>query len=236
MVGIDPAGPGRDRSVCIATAGGAIVGQMVSTAADASGDIINFLRSCGSRLRVVNVDSAGLGWYLLSLIRNGGFRCTGINVGSASREPERFTNLKAERYWHLRERLLKGTIWGLSDEMLAELASINYLIDPRGKTAIEDKASVKSALGRSPDLAEALMLALGEPSYEPFAWTPVSSPRLLRGSPINAWGGGSSGSTSDRNSENAIGRHVAAAEDRAARFARKRSRFSRNRHGSWRLY
>ena len=41
------------------------------------------------------------------------------------------------------------------------------MIDPHGRTAIEDKASVKSALGKSPDLAEALMLAIGEPPHEP---------------------------------------------------------------------
>jgi hypothetical protein len=59
----------------------------------------------------------------------------------------------------------------LSEEDLSELAAISYVIDNRGKTGIEDKASVKSALGRSPDHAEALMLALGEPSYAPFRYS-----------------------------------------------------------------
>jgi hypothetical protein len=53
----------------------------------------------------------------------------------------------------LRERFLMGEVTGLSDEMLGELAVINYVIDSRGRTAIEDKASVRSALGRSPDYA-----------------------------------------------------------------------------------
>jgi hypothetical protein len=42
----------------------------------------------------------------------------------------------------------------LSDEALSELAAISYVIDSRGRTAIEDKASVKSALGKSPDIAK----------------------------------------------------------------------------------
>jgi len=70
----------------------------------------------------------------------------------------------------------RGEISGLSDEALGELAAINYVIDARGKTAMEDKSSVKSALGRSPDIAEALMLALGEPAYEPFRFTPLLLP------------------------------------------------------------
>lgn len=91
----------------------------------------------------------------------------------SAEDKERFANCEAERYWHLRERFLRGEISGLRDEELGELASIGYVIDPRGKTAIEDKASVKSTLGRSPDHAESLMLALGEPSYEPFRFTPL---------------------------------------------------------------
>ena len=87
-------------------------------------------------------------------------QCGVIGAGAK----ERFSNLKAERYWNLRDRILKNEISGLSDEDLAELAAVYYVIDNRGKTGIEDKAAIKSALGRSPDHAESLMLALGEPS------------------------------------------------------------------------
>jgi hypothetical protein len=64
---------------------------------------------------------------------------------------------------------------GLSDECLSELAAIDYLIDSRGKTAIEDKTSVKSTLGKSPDLAESLMLCLGEITFEPFIYKPIGN-------------------------------------------------------------
>jgi hypothetical protein len=47
------------------------------------------------------------------------------------------------------------------------------VIDSRVKTAIEDKATVRSALGKSPDLAEALMLAPGEPPYEKIVYRPL---------------------------------------------------------------
>jgi hypothetical protein len=69
--------------------------------------------------------------------------------------------------------LFGARVSGLSDEALGELAAINYVIDARGKTAIEDQAGVRSALGRSPDIAEALMVAMGEPRYEPFRHTPL---------------------------------------------------------------
>ena len=171
VIGCDPAGPGRDRTVCKATAGGAVIDTMVSTKPDASGDVLAFIRRHQDRLRIVKVDSNGLGFHLVTIILNNGFPCEGLNASSSAQDRERFTNLKAERYWNLRDQILKNEISGLSEEDLSELAAISYVIDNRGKTGIEDKASVKSALGRSPDHAEALMLALGEPSYAPFRYS-----------------------------------------------------------------
>ncbi len=127
-------------------------------------------------MRIVKVDSGGLGFHLVTIILNAGFPCEGLNAASSAQDKERFANLKAERFWNLRERFLKGEISGLSDEELSELAAIGYVINPRGLTAIEAKESVKSALGRSPDHAEALMLALGEASYEPYRYQPLLIP------------------------------------------------------------
>jgi hypothetical protein len=57
--------------------------------------------------------------------------------------------------------------------MLAELTAITWLVDVHGRIAIEGKAEVKAALGHSPDLAEALMLALGEGPPQAYAYTPA---------------------------------------------------------------
>jgi hypothetical protein len=173
IIGVDVAGPGKDRTVCVATSGGAILETAAFTDADARGPVLEFIGRWSGRLKLVRVDSAGIGFYFLEHIRTAGHPCVGINVGSVSAEPERFRNLKAERYWHLRQRFQAGEVSGLSDEMLAELASISYLIDPHGRTVIEDKASVKATLGRSPDLAEALMLALGELPPKPWVYQSV---------------------------------------------------------------
>jgi len=173
IIGVDVAGPGRDRTVACATCGGAILETQAFTDADARGPVLEFIGRFKDHVKVVRVDSSGIGFYFCEHLRSEGYRSVGINVGSASSEPERFRNLKAQRFWHLRERFQRGEVAGLSDEILAELASISYLINARGQTEIEDKASVKAALGHSPDLAEALMLALGELPPEPFAYIPA---------------------------------------------------------------
>ena len=162
IIGVDVTDAGRDRTVCVAVAGGAIVDLMVTTDNDARGPVLAFLRKHADRLSTVRIDSIGLGYYFAEHVRGAGYRVEPINVSRAAEEPERFTNLKAQRYWHLRQRFIAGNISGLSDAMFEELAPIAYVIDPKGRTAIEDKASVRSTIGRSPDLAEALMLAAGD--------------------------------------------------------------------------
>lgn len=172
-IGCDPAGPGKDLTACVAVAGGTILDIATFSDADARGRVIEFIKRWKDRVRLVNVDSGGLGFYFTEHVRSQGFRTIGLNAASAASDRERYTNLKAERYFHLRQAFIKGAISGLDDETLGELASMAYVVDPHGRIAIEDKASVKSALGHSPDRGEALMLAAGEDEHQPWTYTPV---------------------------------------------------------------
>ena len=177
-IGLDVSGPGSDRTVATAVAGGAILDVGIWTDSDARGPVVQFLKKWSSRLKLVRVDCTGIGWYMLEHLRSEGFRCIGINAGASAEDKERFTNAKSEQLWFLRGRFQRGEVSGLSNECLAELAAINYVIDPKGRTAIEDKASVKSILGRSPDLADSLALALGTADPLPYEYrTPPLDPR-----------------------------------------------------------
>lgn len=160
-VGIDVAGPGRDRTVAVAVAGGTILEIGIWTDADSRGRLVEFLSRWSSRLRTVRIDSAGIGYPVMLHLRDHHFSVEGVNVAAAAHDKERFANLKAERFWSLRESLVKGEVSGLTDAMLAELAAINYGIDSSGRTMVEANSAARSELGRSPDLADALMLGLG---------------------------------------------------------------------------
>lgn len=62
----------------------------------------------------------------------------------------------------------QGHVSGLvNDDLIGEVAATYWLIDNRsGRTAIEPKESLKVTLGRSPDLADALMLSeLGDEHF-----------------------------------------------------------------------
>jgi hypothetical protein len=73
-------------------------------------------------------------------------------------------NLRAAAYWRLREALdpVNGSTIALPPdaELLADLCAPTWHLDRgSGKVQIEDKDEVKKRLGRSPDCADAVVLA-----------------------------------------------------------------------------
>ena len=84
-------------------------------------------------------------------------------MGESAHDSRRFANRKAEYYWALQERFQQGTISGVTDELtLSQLATIRYRQTPQGKIAIESKEEARKRGVKSPDRAEALMLAYGK--------------------------------------------------------------------------
>ena len=112
-----------------------------------------------AHLGLVNVDAAGIGWYMAQHLAEY-FRVQAINVGQAATDSERFVNLKAELYWGVRMRFESRDVAGLTDEKtIAQLASIRYQHNARGQVVIESKEEARKRGVRSPDRAEAVMLA-----------------------------------------------------------------------------
>ena len=89
-----------------------------------------------------------------------------------------FANLRAESHWHLRTLLEQGQIALPHDEELFdELAAIRWRATSNGKIQVEPKEDLKNRLGRSPDRADAVVLAFS-------AW----APRKARSTEAVHWG------------------------------------------------
>jgi phage terminase large subunit-like protein len=164
IAGLDVAGPGEDESVLVVRQGPAILDVRAFGDADARGPVLAALRAWRHRGLVrVNVDTAGLGHYVARHLDDAGLRVRDINVGESPTTDdarERYANLKGELYWALRERFADGDISGLTDRtMLAQLAGLRYQHDNRGRVKIESKDDAVKRGQKSPDRAEALMLA-----------------------------------------------------------------------------
>jgi hypothetical protein len=142
-------------------------------AEDTRGEVVAFLAPHRERLTLVRVDAIGIGHNFGLHLRDQGFKVDLVNVAQpCESKPEldshdpaaRFANEKARLYQNLADAFEHDQVEGLSDdETIAQLSRLLFEIDSRGRVKIESKESAAQRGEPSPDRAEALMLALGEP-------------------------------------------------------------------------
>ncbi|TAD90049.1 MAG: hypothetical protein EAZ99_07420 [Alphaproteobacteria bacterium] len=119
----------------------------------------------------IKVDEIGLGAGLVDVLRASGLPVTGINVARAAQASDRFVNRRAELWWRLRERAEAGDLdLPDDDSLIAEMARLRWGLDGRGRIALEAKAAARAELGRSPDRADALLLAFADADRPVAAW------------------------------------------------------------------
>lgn len=111
-----------------------------------------------------NVDIAGVGQGVRTALRLAGVAFSEVNFASASYAFDssgqlRFANVRAEAYWRFREALERGEVDLPDDrELLAELCAARWSLTTEG-IQLELKDNIVKRLGRSPDLADAVVLA-----------------------------------------------------------------------------
>lgn len=120
----------------------------------------------------VKVDSIGIGWGIVGRLRElrsegkHSARIAAINVGERSRRADRFPRLRDELWWEIGRELSRTGGWNLSaidDETVAQLTAPRYEIDSSGRVDVEAKEKTRKRLSRSPDDADALILAFTRP-------------------------------------------------------------------------
>lgn len=119
---------------------------------------------------VVKVDSIGIGFGVIGELRNlanagkHNAQIIGVNVSEKSSQPDKFKNLRAEIWWEIGRGLSERAGWDLSgmansDTTVAQLLEPLWEVDAQGRIFVEPKDEIKKRLGRSPDNADALLLA-----------------------------------------------------------------------------
>jgi len=165
QAGLDVAGPGEDETVLCIRDGPKVLHLQAWPQADPRGEVAATLAPYKEKIEV-NIDSCGIGYYMARHLEDLGFVVSDVNVGNAPSDREKYSNLKAELYWALRMRLESSEMSGLLDKTaIAQLASIRYKTDPRGRIVIESKDDARKRGVKSPDRAEAIMLAFA-PSFQ----------------------------------------------------------------------
>lgn len=118
------------------------------------------------RLRMIKIDSNGMGAGVFDNLVHLGRRVHGINVSHAPRNRRKFADLTTELWWHLRDLLhpMAQNPIALPRDMrlLGELSGRRYRMNKDNQIQIESKDDFKKRLGRSPDRADAAVLAYAE--------------------------------------------------------------------------
>lgn len=135
------------------------------------GKVVQFARDVNATR--IKVDTIGIGWgvvgWLQDRVREGVLppetEIVPVNVGERSWDIRQFPRLRDEVWWMGRE-LTQDAGWDLrelDDDTLGQLIAPKYKPTPQGQTKVEPKEETKERLGRSPDDADALLLAFYDP-------------------------------------------------------------------------
>ena len=179
IFGVDVAREGDDRSVIFPRRGPVADGFEHRVDVMKEKDTMDLVERILQRIRLeqpdlVVIDATGVGGPVVDVLqRQPGIReglIQGVNSSSKSPEPYR-ANYRAHMYMELKSRVCRREI-RLPDwqDLRDELGAIEYLYRKSDNwMQLEAKSAMKSRLGRSPDLADALALtfALPDMHYQP---------------------------------------------------------------------
>lgn len=113
-----------------------------------------------TRAGVAHVDYIGIGRGVVDRAKQLKLPVVGVNVGEKALDDKAFYNKRAEAYWHLRDLFQADAIDIDPDDedLAAQLLDIRY-DSASGRILLESKETMKRRGKRSPDRADAVMLA-----------------------------------------------------------------------------
>ncbi len=109
---------------------------------------------------VAYIDEVGVGGGVCDQCTRAGAPVQGVNVQRQAMQKTRFSNMRHELWWTVREKLRTGEMTlPFDDDLIADLTCIKYSFDPLGRIQVEEKEQTIKRLGRSPDAGDALALS-----------------------------------------------------------------------------
>lgn len=165
-IGCDTARFGDDPNVFVARQG--VVVHMPVIMRNARGPVLaarvaTMRQRWGGRPVVFVDDTGGYGATLIDSMLTAGIPSIPVNFSGKAIDP-RYENKRAEMYWNMAEAIKDRLALppGLTD-IIPELTQAHYTFTKKGKLILEDKDVIKDAIGRSPNIADALALTFANP-------------------------------------------------------------------------
>jgi hypothetical protein len=139
-------------------------------AMEAAGYAVQAIKATGASR--IKIDVCGIGWGVVGRLKElrpeHGAEVVGVNVGEASTDPARFPKLRDQIWWEVGRELSQSGGWDLSeldDETIGQLIAPRWSPDSSGRVKVEPKDKTRTRIGRSPDDADALLLAFAKGSH-----------------------------------------------------------------------
>lgn len=167
VLGVDVARFGDDSTVITARRGLHCMEQMVYKGLDtmqAADRVIMAMQKYKPVAVFVDVGAMGAG--VIDRLRQLNYYVIEVNFAGAAMDG-RYANRRAEMYFKCKEWMESGG--GIPNEptLKSELSTVSYLFTKTGKIILEPKEKLKEKIGKSPDLADSLVLTFAAPVYNP---------------------------------------------------------------------
>jgi hypothetical protein len=167
-IGVDVARFGNDRTVISMRQGGKarIIHKAVGNDTMETAAIVRkYIHAYQAELAAI--DTIGVGAGVFDRLSEQEEPVFAMIASARAKDFITFSNARAEWYWNLREILERGEldIDEEDEELLSELASLQFKVDTRGRILIESKEDMKKRGLPSPDLADGLVLSFGAPVF-----------------------------------------------------------------------
>ena len=166
ILGVDVARFGDDRTVLCVRQG--LWTRDVRTFTGLSTmEVANRVIDCINQHRpqAVFIDAGAMGAGVIDRLRQLQYQVSEVNFGEAALSTDRYANIRAEMYFKCRDWLTSGGALPKNAELKTELSTVEYKFNPSGRIILEPKEKLKERTGKSPDLADALVLTFARPVY-----------------------------------------------------------------------
>jgi len=169
IIGVDPARMGDDRTAIIRRKGRVAYKLETHYHIDTmqlAGIIDRLIRN--ERPRRVCIDAIGIGAGVVDRLKELGHDCVeGVNVARRAFESDKYKNLRAELWSHMRDWFTQDLPVQIPDidELQTDLTCLGYKYDSSGRLQIEGKDEAKKRGLLSPDTADCLMLTFNGGEY-----------------------------------------------------------------------
>jgi hypothetical protein len=132
---------------------------------------------------MVKIDSIGVGWGVTGILKRWRDEqmhsavIVAVNVAERAKDSGKFHNQRSEMWWNFRtlvqpmttdQGVTQNIRLDVDTKALAQLSGPTYKSDSSGRIVIESKKEMKRRGMRSPDRAEALLLAFYQPPGQHF--------------------------------------------------------------------